>query len=103
MPEKKTLICVKVSQPGPVVPGNLKVTCSRCHQLVWISPNYWNIAYDNPGNEIVCTDCANSAIEGIVSTNGPSPAQIDEMTDWLKKARKNGIMAAIVVKRLTNM
>ena len=84
MPERKTLITAPVSLGGYMGPGGLQDKCSKCGQLVWVSPSSWLIMYDNPGMVILCMPCAlvklkedkHFEIEAI------TPAQAEEIEEY---------------------
>ena len=85
--EAKTLISVPVSHGGYVTPGSLQDKCSKCGQVVWVSPSSWLIMHDNPGMEILCMPCAlvkmkedkQFEIEAI------TPAQAEEVEEYHRK------------------
>jgi len=73
MPEPAVLICMPVDHPGYVVPGSLHESCHKCGRGVWISPSSWFLLHDNPGAEVLCTDCA-------LDRMGKEPGRIMEFT-----------------------
>ncbi|GAH00012.1 unnamed protein product [marine sediment metagenome] len=48
---------------GYVVPGGVLDKCSKCGQLVWVSPSSLLIMHDNPGMDILCTLCSLTKIK----------------------------------------
>ena len=90
MTKNKVLICVRVSEPGPVPPGSSKVACSKCHELVWVSPSSWSITHDNPGIKVICAECALAqfATARGVQMQDITPAQLDEIAEFLERGEK---------------
>ena len=84
MPERKALMCQPVASNGYVVPGAVPEKCSKCGDLVWVSPSSLLILHDRPDMEIVCMPCAVAEMK-----KGPdfeveniTPAQAGEIQEY---------------------
>jgi len=88
MPERKTLVCMPVSFKGYVVPGGLPEKCSKCGELVWVSPSSLLILHDNPGIETLCIPCtlAQMKKDGEFEIEGITPAQAEEIGEYLRES-----------------
>jgi len=86
MPERKTLITTPVSLGGYMVPGGLQDKCSKCGQLVWVSPSSWLIMHDNPGMVILCMPCALVKLkeDKQFEIGDITPAQAEEINEYLR-------------------
>jgi len=89
MPERKTLVCQPVSFRGYVVPGCLPDKCSKCGELVWVSPSSLLILHDNPGMEILCVPCALAKMkkDKDFEIERITPAQAEEVDEYFRKVR----------------
>lgn len=81
----KDLICAPVSHAGYVVPGSIPGNCSQCQQLVWIAPSSLLILHDNPGTDILCTECASKQTGSELEIEELTPAQLDEIEQFERK------------------
>jgi len=84
MPKRRVLICTQVSELPPTL-GDVKVACAQCGELVSVSPSSWTIIHDNPGIEIICTECAlaQATTARSVRIHDMTPAQADEIAEYL--------------------
>ena len=85
MPESKSLVCMPASFKGYVVPGGLPEKCSKCGELVWVSPSSLLILHDNSGIEILCVPCtlAQMKKDGEFEIEGINPAQAEEIREYM--------------------
>lgn len=86
MAHKKVLVCTPLNEEPTAAPGDIKMACAECGELVWISPSSWTILHDNPGTEVICTGCASKlqATARTVRTHKPTPSQLDEIEERLE-------------------
>jgi len=83
--KKGALIATRVSHKGYVVPGSLPIKCSRCGELVWISPSSFQIMVDKPEIVILCIECTLKQIKkagGKATVKGLTPAQEEEIEEY---------------------
>ncbi len=83
--KKGALIANKVSHKGYVVPGSLPLKCSKCGELVWVSPSSFLIMVDEPEIVILCVECALKQIRetgGKATVEGLTPAQEEEIEEY---------------------
>lgn len=86
MPKCEAIISTRVSRCPYVVPGSVKVKCSICGELVWLSPSSLSFLHSNPGIDILCMECGFKRIEvkpGEIQP--PTPAQRNEIKEYLKR------------------
>lgn len=86
MPKCDTLISTRVSRCPYVVPGSVKVKCSICGELVWLSPSSLSFLHSDPEIETLCMECGSKRVEAKPGEiQPPTPAQLDEIKEYLKR------------------
>jgi len=83
MKQPDYIICCRVAKASYIVPGSLTANCSKCGELVLVSPSTLEIRQNSPESKFLCVECGLAEME---RTGGEitelTPAQIKEIDEY---------------------